>query len=98
MPAGGIRPGSGRKSKAEELKLIEKLSPMEDTALAMLLQGVSKGEFQYIKLWFEYYFGKPTETIDVDLQGEVKTIQLDPSKLSTETIRELLNARREQDT
>jgi|SRR6478609_357958 len=98
MANGGSRPGAGRKSKAEELKLIEKLSPMESTALEALLKGVSKGEFPYIKLYFEYYFGKPTETIDVDLQGEVQTVALDPSKLSNDTIRELLNARRRENT
>lgn len=98
MPAGGYRPGSGRKSKAEELKLIEKLSPMESTALEKLLAGVNKGDFQFIKLYFEYYFGKPTETIDLEHSGEINTIPLDVSKLSDATIRELLNARRGKDT
>lgn len=96
---GGRRPGAGRKSKAEELKLIEKLSPMESIALEKLHAGVTKGDFQYLKLWFEYYFGKPTESINVDLEGDVETVvTLDPSKLSDAAIRELLNARRGKDT
>lgn len=91
---GGARPGSGRKSKAEELKLIEKLSPMEPTAMKALEAGVKKGEFPYLKLFFEYYFGRPTEIIDLEHSGEIKTTSLDPTKLSDDTIRELLNARR----
>ena len=99
MPAGGIRPGAGRKSKAEELKLIEKLTPMEETALAALLKGVTKGDFQFIKLYFEYYFGKPSETIALEHSGEIENrVTLDAGKLSESTIRELLNARRGQNT
>lgn len=99
MANGGARPGAGRKSKAEELKLIEKLSPMESTALEMLLKGVAKGQFPYLKLYFEYYFGKPTETIDIDHSGEINNpVSLDVSKLSDGAIRELLNARRGKDT
>lgn len=98
MPAGGIRSGAGRKSKAEELKLIEKLSPMESIALEMLLAGVTKGDFAYIKLYFEYYFGKPSETIALEHSGEIDTIPLDVSKLSDAAIRELLNARRKPNT
>lgn len=94
MPAGGARPGAGRKSKAEELKLIEKLTPMESLALEKLQQGLNKGDFQYVKLYFEYYFGKPTETLELDHSGEINTVQLDASKLSDTAIRELLNARR----
>lgn len=96
---GGHRQGAGRKSKAHELKLIEKLSPMEGIALEKLQAGVTKGDFQYLKLWFEYYFGKPQESINVDLEGEVEnTVALDVSKLSDAAIRELLNARRGKDT
>lgn len=98
MPAGGFRPGSGRKSKAEELKLIEKLSPMEGIALEKLQAGINKGDFAFIKLYFEYYFGKPTETIDLEHSGEIQTVPLDASKLSDTTIRELLNARGRKDS
>ena len=39
---GGAREGSGRKSKAEEQKLIEKLSPMEATAHAKLSEAIDE--------------------------------------------------------
>ena len=67
---GGARPGAGRKSKAEELKLIEKLSPLEQDAFEALKKGVKKGEFPFLKMYFEYYFGKPTENIDLDQSGQ----------------------------
>jgi len=99
MPAGGARPGAGRKSKAEELKLIEKLSPLEDTALRLLKEGLTNGEFPYLKLYFEYFYGKPTETIDVEHSGGVDgKVELDVSKLSDDAIRQLLDARRGKDT
>jgi len=98
MANGGARPGAGRKSKAEELKLNEKISTMESIALEKLLAGVTKGDFAYIKLYFEYYFGKPSETIALEHSGEIDTVPLDTSKLSNATIRELLNARRGKTT
>lgn len=62
---GGARPGAGRKPKAEEIELIEKLSPMDETALEKLREGVSNGDFAFIKLFMEYRFGKPKETVAV---------------------------------
>lgn len=61
---GGKREGSGRKPKDEELKILEKLSPHDDLAIDKLVAGVKKGEFQYIKLFMEYRFGKPKQSID----------------------------------
>lgn len=99
MPAGGARIGAGRKSKAEELKLIEKLTPMEGEALEALQKGVKKGDFNFLKLYFEYYFGKPSETLAIDHSGEIENrVTLDAGKLSESTIRELLNARRRENT
>jgi len=60
---GGAREGAGRKSKAEELSLIERLKPMEDIALKALEKGVKACEFPYIKLYMEYMYGKPKETV-----------------------------------
>lgn len=61
---GGARPGAGRKSKAAEAALVERLSPMDDTALTKLKEGIAKGDFQFIKMFFEYRFGKPKEKIE----------------------------------
>lgn len=61
----GGNKGCGRKSKADELSLIERLSPMQDVALEALREGVEAHEFPYIKLYMEYMYGKPKETVKV---------------------------------
>jgi hypothetical protein len=51
--------GQGRKPKSSELELIERLSPLDDHALESLKNGVLRGDFNFIKLFFEYRYGKP---------------------------------------
>lgn len=62
MPKGGARKGAGRKSKAEEHALAEKLSPSNDLAHEALKKGLQDGEQWAVKLYFEYYYGKPDQT------------------------------------
>ena len=71
MAHGGKREGAGRKSKADEIKLIERLSPMEDEALAALKAGVESGDIRWIKLYLEYYVGKPKETKDITINEDL---------------------------
>ena len=67
MTHGGKRLGAGRKAKAEEQKLIENLTPMNDMALESLKKGLEKKEQWAVKLFFEYFYGKPLITfIDTD--------------------------------
>jgi len=61
---GGRREGAGRKPKADELALVERLSPLDDIAFAELQKGVKSGDFQFIKLFMEYRFGRPKQVID----------------------------------
>ena len=63
MPIGGARPGAGRKPKADELKLIKRLTPMQDDALKALHEGVKAGNSFYVKMFMEYFYGKPRETV-----------------------------------
>lgn len=61
---GGKREGAGRKSKAEETKLIERLSPMQDEAHAKLKAAIQDGKEWAIKLFFDYMYGKPKQMIE----------------------------------
>jgi hypothetical protein len=70
MAKGGKRPGSGRKSKAEEHKLADRLSPLDDSAFAAIEQGINNADFHYIKMFMEYRFGKPNEKVDITSKGE----------------------------
>ena len=67
---GGARPGAGRKTKAEEVKLIESLTPLAPKALEALKKGIEDGDFPFVKLFYEYYAGKPTDKLDVVSNGE----------------------------
>ena len=62
---------AGRKPKASELELVERLSPMEDEALEQLKIGVKNGDFKFIQLYFSYRFGKPKETIDATIKQSI---------------------------
>jgi hypothetical protein len=66
---GGPRIGAGRPTKANELALIERLSPMDEIALKALKIGVSSGDFNFIKLFLEYRYGKPKQ--DIGLSGSL---------------------------
>ena len=54
----------GRPSKVEEQKLIERLSPLQDSAYKALQNALKKEQGWAIKLFFEYMYGKPKQTID----------------------------------
>lgn len=71
MAHGGKREGAGRKSKAHEVDLIEKLTPLEDVAFAALKAGVEKGDFKFVQLFYNYYAGKPKETKDITINEDL---------------------------
>lgn len=68
---GGNRSGAGRKPKADEINLIEKLTPLEDAAYQALKSGVEKGDFKFVQLYYNYYAGKPRETKDININEDV---------------------------
>lgn len=67
---GGKRIGAGRKPKATEIELIELLTPLDSIAFKALEKGVNAGEFPYIKLYFEYRYGKPKQQMDINQTQE----------------------------
>ena len=71
MKHGGKREGSGRKSKADEVNLIEKLTPLEDAAYIALKEGVERGDFKFVQLFYNYYAGKPRETKDITINEDI---------------------------
>ena len=73
---GGKREGAGRKGKAEEQKLIENLTPMSSIALESLQKGLEGKEQWAVKLFFEYFYGKPQQRVDVTSNEESVNIPL----------------------
>ena len=65
---GGAREGAGRKPKAQEQKLIERLDAIidKDEALGVLGQLVAKGDIRAVQLYLSYRYGKPKESIDLN--------------------------------
>jgi hypothetical protein len=70
MSWGGKREKAGRKPKADEQELVEKLTPLADNAYSALQTGLENNEPWAVKLWFEYYYGKPKQSIDIKSDGE----------------------------
>ena len=71
MGRGGKRLGAGRKSKVDEVELIENLTPLEPAALEALVNGVKKGDFKFVQLYFNYYLGKPMENKNINVNEDV---------------------------
>lgn len=64
----GRRLGSGRKPKADEYKLVEKLDNVidSDVALKKLGELIAKGDIRALQIYFNYRYGKPKEKIDIN--------------------------------
>lgn len=73
----GGHANSGRKSKAEEVKLIEKLGALEPSAFMALEQGLERGDFKFVQLFYNYYAGKPRETKDITVTNEQPIFNVD---------------------
>ena len=77
---GGYRPGAGRKSRAEE-KGIQKIAikAIEDY-YGSLEEGfkalLASEHHNLIRFVFEHAAGKPREKVDLDVEGEVQTLQI----------------------
>lgn len=82
---GGKREGAGRKPKVEEQAIAEKLSPLDEIAFEALKNGVENGEFPFVKLFMEYRFGKPKETVNVSATNKniemIRIVDVDGSDI-----------------
>jgi ribosomal protein S26 len=76
---GGKREGAGRKSKSEEMQLIEMLNKHidKDKAIKVLKEKIDEGDFKALQLYMNYMYGKPKETKDVTINAEQPLFNLD---------------------
>lgn len=93
---GGARPNSGRKSKAIEQKVSERMKCVlasmyggdEDEAIKA---AWNSGEPTLMKFILSHAYGNPTDNIN--LKGDLThTAQYDMNKLDTDTLKNLVNA------
>ena len=70
---GGARQGAGRKPKAQEKELIEKLDNIIDNeeVIKKLKDLIDKGDIRALNLYMGYRYGKPKETKDIHINDEV---------------------------
>ncbi len=64
MPRGGKQPGSGRKSKSEELRLsaiMDDIGNTEKVLTALYEQACTGMNTQATQLWLAYKYGKPKD-------------------------------------
>ncbi len=72
---------AGRKPKTDEQALIELLTPLQPEAHKQLKNAVKAGEQWAIKLFFEYLYGKPKQSMSIDgVQTNVNINFVDGSK------------------
>lgn len=78
----GVKGRAGRKSKADEIKVIEQM----DAALApsdaweALANRVTKGDVQAIKVWLAYRFGQPKQDINLNTNDGIISIVMPKDK------------------
>ena len=72
--------GGGRPTKNDEIKLIEELTPMEPAAYQALKAGLERGEFKYVQLFMNYYWGKPKQITEVNVQEDIPMFQIEVVK------------------
>lgn len=61
----GGNKNAGRKPKAEEQKLIEKLTPLQNKAFKALENAIDEEHSWAVRLYFEYMYGKPKEKVEI---------------------------------
>ncbi|MDC1261151.1 hypothetical protein N8Z72_00475 [Polaribacter sp.] len=70
---GGLK---SKRSKSIDISLIEKLTPLDDIAFEKLKQGIERGDFQYLKLYFSYKYGRPKAIKEVTINAETPLFNL----------------------
>ena len=72
MAHGGKRPNSGRKPKADEIKLIEQMDAVAvpEHIWRKLYERCEEGDVAAIKTWLSYRFGMPKQSVDHTTDGE----------------------------
>ena len=75
---GGKRPNqTGRPKRMDEQAIIEKLSPMADTAFKVLQQKIAEGDMIAIKLFCSYFIGLPTQKIESKIEGQLNQLSVE---------------------
>jgi hypothetical protein len=69
----GLIGRSGRRPQEENVALIQKLTPLDDIAFEMLKKGIEENKFPYLKLYFQYKYGRPREMKEINVTSTQET-------------------------
>ena len=70
----GVKGKLGRKPKATEQQILDRLSPLEGEFIAAMERGLKKTEGWAVKIFADYYWGKPKERLEVTSEEGIKNI------------------------
>lgn len=80
MGKGGARQGAGRKTKVEELKIVNASVDAITLKYGGITEGMTAllntGEPSLIKFVFEHAVGKATDKMEVSEVGDIKTLKV----------------------
>lgn len=74
---GGKRPGAGRKTKASEEEVMEKLHPMAKDFYVKMHEKIIEGDMKALQLFAAYYIGLPTQKIESKIEGNLNQIAIE---------------------
>ena len=78
---GGKRPNqTGRPKRMDEQAIIEKLTPMAETAFKVLESKIKDGDMNAIKLYMQYFLGLPTQKIENKIEGQLNQVSIEVVK------------------
>jgi hypothetical protein len=78
---GGKRPNqTGRPKRMDEQAIIEKLTPMAETAFKVLEQKILDGDMNAIKLYMSYFLGMPTQKVESKIEGQLNQVNIEVVK------------------
>jgi len=80
---GGKREGAGRKPRADEQELIDKLRPMDELAMKMINQGLANNDSAILKIFMSYRYGMPRQTTDLNVMGDLTIDWFEQKKYET---------------
>jgi hypothetical protein len=61
----------------DEQAIIEKLTPMAETAFKVLNQKILDGDMNAIKLYMSYFLGMPTQKVESKIEGQLNQVSVE---------------------
>ena len=78
----------GRPPKADEQEIIDRLSPLEDEFIGAMQRGLEQTQGWAVKIFAEYYWGKPKERLEVTSEEGVKNITFTVVKTNKDEVQD----------